>query len=182
MRSKRWLWVLMVFFAVFFLVGAGVFHLAFVRPGTRVWQARAWEKTPCAIVVSRLVSFAGRNSTTHRVEILYSYQVAGRDYKSSRYGFVEGSSGDMAAQNAIVERYPAGSEAYCYVNPREPTESVIERRFTRELWFGFIPLIFVVAGAGGMLFAWRNLRRLAPSRFEKAGFNRGSSAFLIRRK
>src|SRR5207237_6292398 len=43
-----------------------------------------------------------------------------------------------------------GTKTVCYVNKRNPDDSVIERGFTWDIFLGFIPLIFAVIGAGGL--------------------------------
>lgn len=51
-----------------------------------------------------------------------------------------------------------GEQAVCYVNPNDPTEAVLERGFTNELYLGLIPLIFVLVGGSGLFFTLRGSR------------------------
>jgi hypothetical protein len=70
-----------------------------------------------------------------------------------------GSSSGYRGKAEIVNRHPPGTRAVCYVNPKDPTEAVLERGFTNALWFGLIPLVFVLVGAGGVIFSLRSARR-----------------------
>jgi uncharacterized protein DUF3592 len=147
------------FFAVFLIVGLGTFHGFFVRPMAKIIDARGWMETPCVVVSSEVRSHRGDDSTTYSVDILYSYTVNGKEYKSNRYHFMGGSSSGYRGKAEIVNRHPPGARAVCYVNPRDPTDAVLRRGFTNDLWLGLIPLPFVLVGAGGILFALRAARR-----------------------
>jgi hypothetical protein len=75
----------------------------------------------------------------------------------------------------VVARHPAGSKTVCYVNPDEPTEAVLERGFTPDMWFGLIPLLFVLVGVGGLIFTLHLYRRNALA----DGAITGSRVFAI---
>ncbi|HVR84288.1 MAG TPA: hypothetical protein VMU54_08255, partial [Planctomycetota bacterium] len=51
----------------------------------------------------------------------------------------------------IVDRLGPGTKTVCYVNRRDPDDSVIERGFTSDILFGFLPMIFAAIGAVGLL-------------------------------
>ncbi|HKS35601.1 MAG TPA: DUF3592 domain-containing protein, partial [Verrucomicrobiae bacterium] len=147
------------FFAIFLIVGLGAFYGLFVRPIAKIIDARGWTETPCVVVSSELRSHRGDDSTTYSVDILYSYAVNGKEYKSNRYHFMGSSSSGYRGKVAIASRHPPGARALCYVNPRDPTDAVLQRGFTNDLWFGLIPLVFVLVGGGGIFFALRAARR-----------------------
>jgi hypothetical protein len=111
------------------------------------------------ILSSRVVPHSDSDGTTYSVDILYSYSVAGQEFKANRYNFATGSSSGRRAKEAIVRRYPPNKQTVCYVNPADPSDAVLVREATSELWFGLIPLVFVAVGAGGVYFA---LRKKAP--------------------
>lgn len=80
-----------------------------------------------------------------------SYESKGKEYRSTRYHVKAGvSSSGFSGKAAIVNRYPPGTETTCDVNPRDPTDAVIERGFTSELFYGLIPLMFMLIGARGL--------------------------------
>ncbi|HVR35856.1 MAG TPA: DUF3592 domain-containing protein, partial [Methylomirabilota bacterium] len=146
------------FFSFFLLIGGVVFVFMFVRPVLGILDARNWVETPCVVESSQVRSHSSDDGTTYSVDILYRYEVNGREYKSNRYHFMGGSSSGWGAKRAIVREHPPGRETVCYVNPRDSTEAVLERGFTHDLWFGLIPLVFVGVGAGGLLWGVRKLR------------------------
>jgi Protein of unknown function (DUF3592) len=143
------------FFGLFLAAGLGVGIPFFALPAWRTVQARSWIETPCTILHSAVRAHSDSDSTTYDVEVLYAYRIAGRDYKSSRYHFLGGSSSGRAAKDAAVARYPEDSRAVCYVNPADPTDAVLVRELTAEYWIGLVPLVFVVVGGGGVVFTLR---------------------------
>lgn len=155
------------FFSVFLVVGVAVFYFITARPLLSIMAARNWVVTPCTIVSSRVQSHRGDDSTTYRVDILYRYEFEGREYQSSRHKFMGGSSSGYKGKAEIVNRYPAGSQRACFVDPRWPGESVLERGLTADLWFGAIPAVFILVGAGGVFGSLR-ANRTAVSRRHNA--------------
>jgi hypothetical protein len=148
-------------FAIFILMGLVFFYFFFLRPAMKVLAARNWPQVPRVIESSSVGSHRGnKGGITYSVDITYSYRVGGRFHSSDRYGFMGGSSSGFAGKEAIVERYPAGSKAMCYVNPADPLDAVIERRFTNDMFFGLIPLAFTAAGAVGLK---ASRKKAAPS-------------------
>jgi hypothetical protein len=156
------------FFALFFVIGAGVCYFVTVRPLLKVLEARDWIATPCTIVSSRVQSHRGDDSTTYRVDILYRYEVNGEEHRSSRYQFMGGSSSGRKSKAAIVRQFPPGSQRTCYVNPRNPAEAVLERGLTADMWFGAIPAVFLLVGAGGLFAMLRGKRRAIRRRYGAA--------------
>ncbi len=142
------------FFALFLLAGAGV-SLFFIRPTLRVLQAKSWPAVPCTILDSEVRAHAGDDGDTYSVGVLYTYTFGGREYKSNRYRFLGGSTGAHADKERIVRRLTPLTRTVCYVNPENPAEAVLDRDFSSDYLFGFVPLLFVVIGLGGIIFTLR---------------------------
>jgi hypothetical protein len=142
--------LLVGFFAVFFLMGAGMLIPFFILPVLRVVEARSWQGVPCEILSSSVRSHSGDDGNTYSIEALYRYEFDGRQHRSNRYQFLGGSSGGYESKAAAVEKIPAGATITCYVNPDDPFEAVIERGLTTDYFFGLVPLLFALIGAGGM--------------------------------
>lgn len=153
------------FFAVFLLAGLG-FLMFFLVPAVKVVQALSWEPVPCTILESGVASHSDSDGTTYSVEIRYSYEVEWVEYTSDRYEFLGGSSSGYEGKAEVVERYPPGSRATCWVDPEDPTEAVLYRGFTWPYLFALLPLVFVAVGGGGMVFALRSGRRRSAARAE----------------
>jgi uncharacterized protein DUF3592 len=146
---------LTAFFAVFFLAGAG-FSLFFLGPAVKVLKAKSWPAMSCTILSSQVRTHSSDDGgPTFSVDVLYTYSYGGREYRSDRYQFLGGSSGGYQAKERIVRRLPPLTRTPCYVNPDEPAEAVLNRDFSAEYAFGLVPLLFMLVGLGGMVFALR---------------------------
>jgi hypothetical protein len=138
------------FFGVFFAMGTA-FGYGFVgRPIARMVGARDWMNVPCQILSSAVRAHSSSDGTSSSVAVRYRYEVDGRSYVGDRYKFMAGSSSGRRGKAAIVSRLAPGTSAECWVDPAHPAESVIERGPTADLWFGLIPLVFMVVGGAGI--------------------------------
>lgn len=138
-------------FGLFAVGGAVMTYFLLVRPVLQVWAARDWPAVRCEVVASEVRSHRGsKGETTYSVHIRYRYSFGGSVLESDRYDFLGGSSSGRAGKVAIVNRYPPGSVAICYVNPRDPAEAVLERGFTPLMLVGLFPAVFMVIGVGGL--------------------------------
>jgi hypothetical protein len=143
---------LIPFFGLFFLVGAGMFYWMTVRPMLGILAARSWVETPCTIVSSEVEVHRG-DGDTYSIAIRYDYIFAGRQYHGDRYHFMgKFSSSGRAGKQAAVDQYPAGAQAVCYVDPDDPSEAVLNRGLTADMWWGLFPLPFLLVGTFGLLF------------------------------
>ena len=100
--------VMIVFFGIFFLFGAGFLIPFFVRPALQVMQARSWVELQCEMVSSSVRSHPGDDGATYSIDALFSYEVDGREYRSNRYQFIGGSSSGYDRRAETVKELPAG--------------------------------------------------------------------------
>ena len=153
---------LLVFMSLFLLAGLAFLTFMFVIPAKKTLEARSWQKTPCVIVSSRVVTHSDSDGSTYAVEVVYRYTFKGRNYTGDKYDFVTGSSSGYDAKSAIVRQYPAGKQTFCYIDPANPEEAVISTEFRGDYLFALIPLLFVVVGACGIVYAikswWKGRR------------------------
>jgi len=147
------------FFLVFFLAGVGFAVPFFVLPAVRVLASGDWHETPCVVLSSNVRTHSGSDGATYSIDILYSYEIDGREYRANRYGFMGGSSSGYAGKAQIVKQHPPGAKTVCFVDPEDPTRAVLHRGFTLDFLFGLIPLVFVAVGAGGMVYWYRFRQR-----------------------
>lgn len=166
-RSKGGL-VLGCFFSVFMLFGLAMSVFLFFVPLLGILGARNWREVPCTILTSKVERHtSSKGSPTYSVEVTYEYVVDDERHVGNRYKFMSGSSSGYDGKKAIVDRLQPGTQTVCYVDRRDPRESVIERGFTADLLFGLIPLAFALIGAGGLfrVFAYKGrppVRGAAP--------------------
>ncbi len=142
-----------LFFGLFFVVGVGFLIPFFIWPALRVVEARSWTETPCEILSSGVRTHSGDDGSTYSVQVLFRYEIDGREHISDRYQFLSGSSSGYERKAKAVEKIPPGTQTLCYVNPDDPFDAVLERGFTVDYLFGLVPLVFVLIGAGGVIFS-----------------------------
>jgi hypothetical protein len=150
---------LVPFFGIFFLVGCAAFYFTTVRPVMRSLASRSWTETTCTVLSSRVGEHSDSDGSTYSVDVVYTYIVDGRSFQSNRYGFLGGSSSGRSGKEAIVARYPPGARVPCWIDPAHPEQAVLSREPSAEWLFGLIPLVFVLIGAGGIVWTLRAGRR-----------------------
>lgn len=150
-RGRQKPMIAAAFFGVFAVVGIGVLIPFFVLPTIRIIRARDWQSVPCRILRSEVRSHDSDDSTTYSVHILYEYEFKGQTLRTDRYSFMGGSSSGYKGKRRIVDQYPKGSKAQCWVDPMRPAEAVLYRGFSPIMWVGLIPAVFILVGVGGAL-------------------------------
>jgi hypothetical protein len=149
---------LVAFFSLFFLAGCATAYFLLVRPLWLWGDSRSWPQTTCTVLESRVGERSDSDGTTYSVDVVYTYSFGGRGYRSDRYGFFGGSSSGYEGKARIVARYPPGSRVPCWVDPDDPEYAVLSRE-PSVLWLvGLVPLVFVLAGGGGIVWAVRSGR------------------------
>lgn len=152
-EQKGWVGTVVgtAFFGIFLVVGAGMSYFFFVKPLLNVLDARGWQEVPCTIVSSRVKQHNDSDGSTYSVEITFDYQVGGEQFRSDRYKFMSSSSSGRSGKQAVVDQYPPGQQAVCFVDPNDHSQAVIERGMTLDMLLGLIPLLFFAVGLGGVL-------------------------------
>ncbi len=114
---------------------------------------RLWQKTPCTIVSSEIRERNNRNSP-FAFTVSYEFTQGGRSRTASTYQRNYWASSRYSEAQQLVREYPAGGQAFCYVNPKNPAEVVLKQNsFALGLAFP-LPLLFVLIGAGGIYGTW----------------------------
>jgi Protein of unknown function (DUF3592) len=144
-----------VFFALFGLIGLAASIPAFFLPIYHLVAARSWAPVSCDIHESRVREHSGGRSSTYSIEVRYTYLVDDRRYESTRYDFFTGSTSGSAAKQAIVDRIPPGARTTCWVDPADPTQAVLSRDWSPTFLLGLLPFVFVLIGVGGLVFTLR---------------------------
>lgn len=142
-----------VFFLIFFVVGSAVL-VAMGGKVVSVFGAGEWMPVDAVVVSSRIRTHHGDDDTTYSPDVLYRYQVNGREYRSNRFGFVNGSGGYDRARAASA-RFTPGTHFTAYVNPADPTDAVIERGLTPDMFVLLVPLVFMAVGGIGAFYSVR---------------------------
>lgn len=158
-RGVRKIGVGVLLFGIFFLVGTAITLFWTIPTERKIFASKSWPATTCTILSSRVQSHSDDDGTTYSIDILYTYKVKGQTYTSARYDFVGGSSSGFAGKQKVVDKYRPHSRANCYVNPNDPTEAVLVPGWTTEGIFPFLPIVFLLIGAGGLIGMYKYQRR-----------------------
>jgi hypothetical protein len=162
---------------VFTAVGGGLSIFLLVLPVAKLAMAATWIATPAVVVDSTIRSWSTDDGTSYRADILYEYEAAGRTWRSNRLDFFPLSSSSYADQEAVTERYPAGTTIGCFVDPDDPSRSVLDRRLRPIYLLGLFPLVFLLVG---LALTARSLRSGgAAVSAPKASIGRGDREDLI---
>jgi hypothetical protein len=140
---------------IFALAGSAALISIFLLPTIHIIEAQGWRNVPCTILYTQVAGSGSRN-TAYSIDIRFKYTFDNVSYVGTRYNFSGASSEGFAYCQAIVHRLHDGAHTLCYVDPTDPSESVIDRGMFRGLWFGLLPLIFIVIGVSIVVFALRS--------------------------
>ncbi len=144
----------------FFLIvlAAGVGLLIFAsRSKKKADLSQGWPSVTGKVLATSVRE--SRNNEEDRVtvsyypEVVYQYEVGGRDYSSKRINF----GGLIAQKNAevvkkVLEQYPVGSTLLVYYDAQNPAEAVIERTSGGAKWALVVGILgLVIAGCIGLV-------------------------------
>lgn len=148
----------LVFSAVFAIAfGAGGYALG-LKPLAltlqTAWEARGWQPTPAQVMSTRLQRHPGSDSTTWQVDARYRYEVAGKAYEGTRVGLDPTPGADNLGD--WHERWHAklqaaqsrGDSITIWVNPRQPSQSLIDPQPRWQLLAFRLPFALVFTGVG----------------------------------
>jgi len=123
-----------------------MFYFLFFVPLRKVRRAKAWRKTRC-VILSSSVSEDATDSGLYRMLVTYQYDFGGRNYSSSRYSFSPSSAtSGRRGKERIAGRLAPGTATFCYVDPENPVEAVIDRGVTWDMVFcGVLAIVFLGA-------------------------------------
>ena len=140
---------------LFAVVGGALTIFLLVVPGLGLLEAADWKETPATIAAATLRSWSTDDGTSFRADILYEYSAAGRLWLSNRRTFFPMSSSDYDDARATVDRYPEAGSTVCFIDPNDPSRSVLDRSFGPTYLIGLFPLVFLFAGLGLIIHTMR---------------------------
>jgi hypothetical protein len=119
-----------------FAMGAAFASFLWIGPWLQQRASRSWQETPCTIVRVGVVT-----ETTHqggrffKPQVLYQYEFAGASHQSTQLDFSEDMGFNYARTRSLVRVYHAGQTTACFVNPAQPRQAVLQRRFRADPFF-----------------------------------------------
>jgi hypothetical protein len=132
--------------ALLSLLGGAILYGVFWKTYAHNLDAQSWPALECTVLKSGVRETTSEDSTEYAVDILYSYQVGGLEYRSDNYNFWRVYSSGYAAKRQIADSHPIGSKFSCYVNPRDSHDAVVDRAPSMLLWIALLPLAALIAG------------------------------------
>ncbi|MFO0429331.1 MAG: DUF3592 domain-containing protein [Planctomyces sp.] len=155
------------FLLPFALAGTAVLYLGV----SQIREARVtstWAETPAWIDRAELIINSGGEGTTYSTRAEYRYEWKQKEYHGNRVWLSERSdSGSFHSQiiNELQSSQQAGRRFRCFVNPDNPSESILYRdlRYDLLLIYALFGVVFGGIGFGGLyglFLAGRNARRM----------------------
>lgn len=144
------------------ILGGILFYFLGYGPLTKIVQARDWVAVQTQVEASSLKEGLVRTKEgvhkIYKVNIQYSYQFNGEWHLGNQYNFNNFYSSNYNNLKSTLVDYPVGKKMVCYVNPTNPSESVIHRGLDWYLLPGAMPLVLLCIGIGGLCIRPKNLQ------------------------
>lgn len=137
---------LTAFLSIFIAAGVffGVLILGEVQEG---FDQQGWVERPCTVIDSR-VEINGSSNDPYTANIEYTYTHDGREYQGSSLANGASWTRDYREAQAVVLNYPPGSRQRVFVNPNEPSESVVQISTAKSLMALAMGIVFIAAFSG----------------------------------
>ena len=132
---------------VLFTMLSALLYVSTTMPAREIATTKNWRATPCLILESHLDQNSYKDGNTYTVNVLFSYQVNGREYRSNHYqaGRQESSSYHRQAERA--SHYVPGQTSTCYVNPDSPSEAVLNTTYEPDAsLLSYVPFVMMAMG------------------------------------
>lgn len=146
------------------LVGALFVYLMW-NSFLRAKATREWPEVSCLVIVSRVKERSEKiasNKYSWRIEYIYDFE--GKSYQSNLHTLRASKwMSDRAKVDKLIEKYPEGGRAVCFVNPEEPGQAILKhdsKAAGYSIWF---PMLFVVGGLGITISSLRGVKLLGSS-------------------
>ena len=128
------------------IMGGFCTHFLFIAPFLKSREARNWPAVPCEILESRVEEDRSGRRTEYKPNVSYTYEFGGKQHRSSQSHFDSAAPDELAETTRFLAKFPVGGKSVCYVNPKDPKESVLDRSFALT----FYPLIGLCMFGGGL--------------------------------
>lgn len=141
-------------FIAFLLLGTLGFPLgaSLLISGLADWRraglSEGWPTAPGRILKSEADMRLGKGPR-HIADVRYEYEVDGRRYTGSKVQFSQGNYRSNAEAQAVVGRYPVGTEVAVRYDPNDPAVAGLESSpasAMQTLWLGVIALLMPFLG------------------------------------
>lgn len=121
-----------VFCSIFVAAPVWILRDRVLEPRERARASLSWTETSCTI---ERVDIVDDGDDAERLDVLYRYDVAGREYRASRHDFFDHQR-ECGERRAVYRslKGSVGSAVACFVDPNAPHEAVIDRTVPPVDW------------------------------------------------
>jgi hypothetical protein len=103
----------------------------------RASASTSWKTAPGTILSSHAVRGCGKGGSYYPA-VQYQYSVGAVQHLGSRLAFGNVGCGAEAQARVTLEQFPVGSSVAVYVNPENPTDSVLQTHVLEETKVGLV--------------------------------------------
>lgn len=165
----------LLFFGVFFTVGAAILFGSLIPLMIQFRHSGAWIAAPCEITESHVESQDDDDGASFRPHITYSYRFGGQTYQSKQISVAPiFSSSDYNCAQDLVTAYPPGKHTVCWVDPQNPSHAVLSRSYTGSYPSFVLGLLFLLVGAVGIGAILRSFGKFRDQRKTRFHIIRGA--------
>jgi hypothetical protein len=118
--------------------------------------AKEWQVVQGRVLDSKLGYSSGPKGPSYWADIRYTYDLGDKRLVGTTVGFGPRIGSRDAAEDAVT-KFPAGKQVSVYLNPRDPSEAVLEPGQLQGYWLWKLGIGLVLACVGG-LFAFHTWR------------------------
>lgn len=159
--TKKQRWMSAIFGGIFFAVGVGFCGFGVAKYIKNEHAAATWIEVPCEIISAEVETHRssggrrGGGKTTYSPEITFRYTYGGNAFTGNDVSLVSGFS-EKNYQAAVRELRRLKTLKSCWIDPENPSESVLEKPLAgfsfRKSLVAVFGIPFALIGGGVMLF------------------------------
>ncbi|HCS22640.1 MAG TPA: hypothetical protein DIW20_02730 [Rhodospirillaceae bacterium] len=141
-----------IFFTIFLAI-AGLGGLPVILSYAEGLASYRYAEVSCEILRNKWIK---KQDGDYKLDLEYRYEVGGEVYTGTRYlsGLDNLSNQRLRDIRRPVKQLQPGAKAYCYVNPRNPAQSVVERGSVHPWHHAVLLGMLLLVGLWGFLTAF----------------------------
>jgi hypothetical protein len=146
---------------VWVLIGMGIFTITIgscvnyflcLNPWWEVRKSVSWHPVKAVVLSSKVNTRSHhKGGLTYSIDLRYEYRWKETQYIGNRYWFWPDTS-DGAKLHSMIRRMPKGRVITCYIDPANPSESVISRESNFSITAFVLCTIFIIIGISILIF------------------------------
>jgi hypothetical protein len=152
-KKKTDMGCLAVFFGLFYVVGFGMLGYG-IWSAKRSTDAASWPTTEGSLTKVALDEHSDSDGTTYKVEVEYTYTVAGSAYSGSQLAFGYSGSSGREAHEEICAKLKSAKSVDVRYDPNDPASSALSFGIHRSIMFILVFALTWLAFIGGITLIW----------------------------